>query len=72
MKKLTALIGLYIAKNLFSTLFGVLNDIKKGNKSKFHPNVLYLEKDEKLNGKKILFLGSSITYGAASHGVSFC
>ncbi|MGW7812430.1 hypothetical protein [Staphylococcus xylosus] len=55
MKKLTALIGLYIAKNLFSTLFSVLNDIKKGNKSKFHPNVLYLEKDEKLNGKKILF-----------------
>lgn len=71
MKKLTALIGLYIAKNLFSTLFSVLNDRKKGNKSKFHPNVLYLEKDEKLNGKKILVLGSSITYGAASHGVSF-
>lgn len=60
-----------MAKKIFSTVFSVLNDIKKGNASKFRPNALYLEKDDKLNSKKILFLGSSITYGAASHGVSF-
>ncbi|KRG10826.1 SGNH/GDSL hydrolase family protein [Staphylococcus sp. NAM3COL9] len=46
-------------------------NIIKGNKDEFAPNESYLDKNSDLNNKKILFLGSSITYGAASKGNSF-
>ncbi|MBR2806962.1 MAG: SGNH/GDSL hydrolase family protein [Oscillospiraceae bacterium] len=55
--------------------FRELHDIKvsklKGNAEKYAPeNVRQLETSP-LEGKHILFLGSSVTYGAASKGVSF-
>ena len=46
-------------------------NIIKGNKDEFGPNESYLDKNSNLNNKRILFLGSSITYGAAAKGNSF-
>lgn len=46
-------------------------NIVKGNKKIYLPNEKHLDKNSNLLDKSILFLGSSITYGAASKGISF-
>lgn len=43
---------------------------KRGNDEKYDIDNIKEEKN-KLNGKTIIFLGSSVTYGAASKGISF-
>ncbi|CQD27332.1 SGNH/GDSL hydrolase family protein [Staphylococcus capitis] len=48
-------------------IFNIIN----GNKDYYNPKIDMKKEDDNLNGKKIIFLGSSITYGAASKGISF-
>ncbi len=43
----------------------------KGNKGTYSLENAGLIKDSPLKGKKLIFLGSSVTYGASSQGVSF-
>ncbi|AQM42074.1 lysophospholipase [Staphylococcus cohnii] len=65
------LISVYIVGKLASAVTNFVNDIRKGNKSSFKPNSQFFKREDGLADKNILFLGSSITYGAASHGISF-
>lgn len=55
--------------------FEKLHDLKTkhhpGNASDYALNTVSKEKSSTLANKQILFLGSSVTYGAASQGVSF-
>lgn len=55
--------------------FGKLHDLKTanlpGNDLQYSPEEVQPVEDSPLSGKHILFLGSSVTYGAASKGVSF-
>lgn len=41
-----------------------------GNAEEYHPEQLHPLENSPLKGKKLLFLGSSVTYGAAAMGVS--
>ncbi|TGP62280.1 SGNH/GDSL hydrolase family protein [Staphylococcus cohnii] len=71
MKKIIMLMSLYIVVKLASSATKFLNNIRCGNKKSFTPNPQFLKKEGGLTDKSILFFGSSITYGAASHGISF-
>ena len=64
------LISVYIVGKLASAVTNFVNDIRKGNKSSFKPNSQFFKREDGLTDKTF-FLGSSITYGAASHGISF-
>ncbi|WP_281166075.1 SGNH/GDSL hydrolase family protein [Liquorilactobacillus sicerae] len=55
----------YLSKIANSTAF------QQGNTAEFSLERVIYQPNSKLNGKKIGFLGSSITYGAFSKGVSF-
>lgn len=44
---------------------------QKGNAAKYHPDAVTFNPSSPLNGKKIAFLGSSVTYGFAAKGKSF-
>lgn len=55
----------YLSKMAASTAY------QRGNAHEFSLEKVTYRPDSKLNGKKIGFLGSSITYGAFSKGVSF-
>lgn len=44
---------------------------QRGNAAEFSPDTLEFNPAAPLSGKKIAFLGSSVTYGAAAKGVSF-
>ncbi|OHR52967.1 MULTISPECIES: SGNH/GDSL hydrolase family protein [unclassified Staphylococcus] len=59
------------AIGMLITLIKNKPNLIKGNKDEFKPNKNYLDKNSNLKNKRILFLGSSITYGAASKGNSF-
>lgn len=56
-------------------LFKRLHDVKiskyKGNKEKYDIEKVQIIENSNMKGKKIIFLGSSVTYGAASQGISF-
>lgn len=55
--------------------FAKLHDLKMirhpGNAKKYNPDQVNTKEDSVLNGKNVIFLGSSVTYGASSCGVSF-
>jgi len=55
--------------------FAKLHDFKTtdlpGNAAQYAPEQVERIADSPLNGKHIIFLGSSVTYGASSKGVSF-
>lgn len=55
---------------LMKSLKNIFNIIN-GNKDYYNPKIDLKKDDDNLNSKKIIFLGSSITYGAASKGISF-
>lgn len=44
---------------------------REGNRQIYSPDNVSYDINSPLNGKKIAFLGSSITYGAMSYGISF-
>ena len=44
---------------------------QRGNRSVFSPDNISYNPESSLSGKRIGFLGSSITYGFAANGVSF-
>ncbi|WP_082617869.1 SGNH/GDSL hydrolase family protein [Lactobacillus selangorensis] len=67
--KLAAVAGVGLAAYHFGP--HSLKRIEKGNQPQYAPEQTTLNVDSVLYGKKIGFLGSSITYGAAAHGVSF-
>ena len=52
---------------LMKSLKNIFNIIN-GNKDYYNPKIDLKKDDDNLNGKKIIFLGSSIKYGAASKG----
>lgn len=68
---------MYKAKMLLNEVPTMLKSLKNifniinGNKDYYNPKLDMKKDDDNLNGKKIIFLGSSITYGAASKGISF-
>ncbi|WP_054723570.1 SGNH/GDSL hydrolase family protein [Lacticaseibacillus nasuensis] len=45
--------------------------LARGNQPQYAPGAATLDPTSPLYGKRIVFLGSSITYGAAAHGRSF-
>ncbi len=58
-------------KGLFSKLYDIKLKRLPGNAKKYALSQVEEQEIEELNGKKIIFLGSSVTYGASSKGVSF-
>lgn len=48
-----------------------MNEITPGNKKEYSVKAAVKLPDNKLKGKKICFLGSSVTFGSASQGESF-
>lgn len=58
-------------KRLFSKLYDIKLKRHPGNAEKYALDQVVEQEIEELNGKKIIFLGSSVTYGASSKGVSF-
>ena len=55
----------FMAKMANSTAY------QRGNTNEFSPDRVEYDPTSPLSGKKIAFLGSSVTYGFAAHGVSF-
>ena len=51
--------------------FEKLISLLPGNRAKYHPDRVETKKDSTLRGKRMIFLGSSVTLGAASLGISF-
>lgn len=55
----------------FEKLHGLKTAVLPGNGEIYSPDLIKTKTKSPLKGKKILFFGSSVTYGASSKGVSF-
>lgn len=56
--------------SMLKSLMNIFNIIN-GNKGRYNPKFDIKKDNDHLKGKNIIFLGSSITYGTASKGISF-
>ena len=55
----------------FARLHDQKTSLLPGNRRKYNPGSIKERAESPLKGKRLFFLGSSVTYGAASQGISF-
>lgn len=70
-KKIIIATAILLVAAAIITLQSVTHTFSKGNGMKYSIRNTAVNTESTLSGKKIIFLGSSVTYGYASHGNSF-